>query len=546
MAVGNNFLEQLEKVRVNKKIITRSIRDLIGDFQSGKIVIPRYQRTFVWDSEKQNKFIESVFMDIPVPPLFFLEKFDEERDMTIFEIIDGVQRLTTIGHFINGTLKLSNLENLPDLNQSKFETLPSRISGIFCERQLSTIIIEKSTEGEIQFEVFGRLNMGSVSLNAQELRNCMFQGEFNDFLGTCSNHPTYRQLLEAFPKLKPPRDGRPDKNRMFDVELILRFFALYELYNAETNQYPSSRSDTLNDYMRQRKSNDPNISLSSENDLEKLLDKVVEMVKITFNNNQFKNFTVNTTKGKAGFSSQLNAAVFDVQMLGFADYELIDIQDKTELIYDSFLDLCSNNVDFIDSLKMGTNNQVNERMGIWKQRLNLVIENFSYYSQEFEQKKDLFKSNPICHASRQEIKILEEADYFEGKIYHKCYSPKRNRRDIRRETVNTSVNLYLSEEKLDFDNINDLIIFLIAYVADRISEDIHDINRLQSLQFIGESDLLLSQMTGIRRIKPFGNLKDSNGKSLYMAASGGRSEMIANLRQLISLFSFTKDFRISD
>jgi len=53
-------------------------------------------------------------------------------------------------------------------------------------------------------------------------------------------------------------------------------------------------------------------------------------------------------------------------------------------------------------------------------------------------------------------------------------------------------------------------------------------------------------MTGIRKIKRFGNLKDSNGKSLYMAASGGRSEMISNLRELISLFSFTKAFRISD
>jgi uncharacterized protein with ParB-like and HNH nuclease domain len=59
------------------------------DFQSAKIVIPVYQRTFVWDISKQCRFIESVFMDIPIPPLFFLEKFDEETDTTIFEI-EGV------------------------------------------------------------------------------------------------------------------------------------------------------------------------------------------------------------------------------------------------------------------------------------------------------------------------------------------------------------------------------------------------------------------------------------------------------------------------
>ena len=53
MAVGQNFLSQLKKVRVNKKTITRSIRDLMTDFQSAKIVIPAYQRTFVWDIYKQ-------------------------------------------------------------------------------------------------------------------------------------------------------------------------------------------------------------------------------------------------------------------------------------------------------------------------------------------------------------------------------------------------------------------------------------------------------------------------------------------------------------
>ena len=544
MAVGNNFSDQLRKVRVNKKIITRSIRDLVADFQSAKIVIPRYQRTFVWDLEKQYRFIESVFMDIPVPPLFFLEKFDEEKEITIFEIIDGVQRLTTIGNFINGVLKLSNLGNLPDLNQSTFQTLPPIISGLFYERQLSTIIIEDSTEPEIQFQVFGRLNMGSVSLNAQELRNCMFQGEFNDFLGACSKHPVYRNLLDPFPKLKPPREGKPDKNRMFDVELILRFFTLYDFYNKETNQYQESRVDNLNEYMRQRNADNP--SLSSKEDLEMLLDKAVKMVKMTFKNNHFKNFSVNSSKGKCGFSNLLNSAVFDVQMLGFCDYGISDIEDKTEVIYDSFLDLCSYNLDFTKSLTVSTNSQVNERMGIWKQKLNLIIENFGQYFKELEQKKNLFDHNPICNESGEEIETFEEADFFEGKIYHKCNSPKKNRKEVKRETINTTVSVCFSEEKLEFDNTTDLISFLVQHIEDGINSDRHDIDRLQSLQFIGESDELLSRMSGIKKIKSFGSLKSSNGKSLYIATSGSRNEIISNIRQLISLFSFTKSIRIAD
>jgi len=105
-------------------------------------------------------------------------------------------------------------------------TRPSSISSLFMEREIDTIIIQSGTDPEIQFEVFGRLNQGSVSLNPQELRNCMFHGIFNDFLINCSRNAIYRELLEPFSKFKTPKEGTADKNRMFDVELVLRFFCL--------------------------------------------------------------------------------------------------------------------------------------------------------------------------------------------------------------------------------------------------------------------------------------------------------------------------------
>ncbi|MBN3899136.1 MAG: DUF262 domain-containing protein [Nostoc sp. NOS(2021)] len=228
MPVEQDILIRLKKVRVVKNTITRTVRDLINDCDNKKIGIPTYQRTFVWDSAKQYRFIESIFMDIPIPPLFLLEKFSNETGEKIFEIIDGVQRITTLENFLKGTLKLAGLENLPELNQYTFLTLPPSISSLFWERQINIIIIESDTHPEIQFEVFGRLNNGSVSLNAQELRNCMFHGNFNDFLLKCRHIPIYREILEPFSKFNNVKEGKPDKNRMLDVELILRFFSLYE------------------------------------------------------------------------------------------------------------------------------------------------------------------------------------------------------------------------------------------------------------------------------------------------------------------------------
>jgi len=144
MAVGNDFSVRLKQVRVKKKTITRTIRDVIADLQSAKITIPSYQRTFVWETDKQCRFIESIFMDIPIPPLFLLEKFSDEASTTIFEIIDGVQRLTTLENFYGGKLRLSNLDTLSDLNQTTFPTLAVYFwRGKLISSLLKVILIQK-------------------------------------------------------------------------------------------------------------------------------------------------------------------------------------------------------------------------------------------------------------------------------------------------------------------------------------------------------------------------------------------------------------------
>jgi hypothetical protein len=112
----------------------------------------------------------------------------------------------------------------------------------------------------------------------------MFHGEFNDFLNHCSHFRLYRELLSPFSKFKPAKEGKPDPNRMLDVELILRFFAFYELYKPESNLYPEARSETLNDYMRLRTPNAdkkllPQVHLRANDELESLFNKVLEWLK---------------------------------------------------------------------------------------------------------------------------------------------------------------------------------------------------------------------------------------------------------------------------
>ena len=549
MVVGHDFSVRLKQVRVKKKTITRTIRDVIADLQSAKITIPSYQRTFVWETDKQCRFIESIFMDIPIPPLFLLEKFSDEASTTIFEIIDGVQRLTTLENFYGGKLRLSNLDTLADLNQTTFPTLPPNISGIFLEREINIIIIESDTHPEIQFEVFGRLNQGSVSLNAQELRNCMFHGAFNDFLiHDCSRKTQYKELLAQFPKFQVPKEGKPDKNRGLNVELILRFFALYEFYKPESNQYPDSRAEILNDYMRARIASEkdttayPNLKTTEE--LENLLDKVTRMVSLVFNGNHFKSFSVK--KDRAEFAPSLNQSIFDVQMLGLAEYEEEDIKDLIDVIYDSFLDLSTYDRNFIDAVSRSTNHKVSIRVGIWKNQLQKIIEDPTTYKQNLLKKQTSFANNPVCSATGNRLESFDEADYYGGKIYHKYNSPRTETvQSNTRKTHKTPISAHLEGSDYAFDDIHELIDFVLVFISERIQDSEFDIKRLASLECIGtNASLSAKSKHQLKKFKEVGVSLDN--KKLYFDVGGGRSEIKQFLQDLAGLFSFSGDFEIID
>ena len=552
MAIGNDFLANLRKAQVVKKTITRSVRDLITDFQTTKIVIPSYQRTFVWSNDKQCRFIESIFLQIPIPAIFLLEKIeDSENDNTgrvTFEVIDGVQRITTIANFVSGLLKLANLETLTDLNQAKFSQLPSSISSLFMEREIDTIIIQSGTDPEIQFEVFGRLNQGSVSLNAQELRNCMFHGIFNDFLIDCSRNNTYKELLEPFPKFNTPKEGKPDKNRMLDVELVLRFFCLYELFDSEANKYPEVRVETLNGYMRDKKSD----RFRSLEDLEEIFKKVIEMIKSVYFGNQFRNFL--RKKDQISFVSTLSQSVFEVQMLGFVDYDISQLRDKTEIIYETFLDMSSYDDSFSDAISKATGSRINERVIIWKNRLKDVLENSEKYYEKLDLKKRLFQSNPTCQGTGSIIESLEQADVLDGKLYHRCSLSendviKSDKKIGSRVTIKTRTRFYLDGSAYEANDVYEVVDQVLDIVRERIEGSSFDIERLSSLVFIDTHQELSKKCTKpektLKRFKPIKLEKQGSGV-LYFDASGGRNEVLSQLREIAKLFEFMKDFRIED
>lgn len=242
----DNVLEQLEKERrkVDFDTFDISVKELVSMASDGIIdVAPEYQRQFRWPKENQSKFIESVFLGIPVPSLFMAANKNGS-----WELVDGVQRLNSLIHFVgtkeqlskfklDDSLKLSELEILTELNGKPFSDLPQSLQLKFQLRPLKITTLSDKSDLKVRFDLFERLNTGGVKLTDQEIRACVYRGRFNDFLGQLAKEPDFKAVVNL------PRANEGDGTK---EELVLRFFA----YLYDRDSFVHSVVGFLNDYMQ--------------------------------------------------------------------------------------------------------------------------------------------------------------------------------------------------------------------------------------------------------------------------------------------------------
>jgi hypothetical protein len=208
-----------------------SLNTLKEQWDDETLIIPEFQREYVWDNAKASRLIESLLLNIPIPILFFSETQEAN-----YEVVDGHQRIRSIVRYFDNQFPLSGLRIQEEFRGIRFHQLPEREQRFLRTRVMRAIIIGVDSSPTMKFEVFERLNTGGLALNAQEIRNALNLGPFNDLLRNLETYPAFRAALG----LKRPR------KRMVDRELILRFFALRD-------RLPGYRTPLvrfLNDYMR--------------------------------------------------------------------------------------------------------------------------------------------------------------------------------------------------------------------------------------------------------------------------------------------------------
>lgn len=232
---------------VRTESLDMSVGEIIALHQQEELVIqPDFQRLFRWTWEQRSRLVESLLLELPIPSIFVIEK-----ESGVLELIDGLQRISSLLHFIDveslpleaEPLRLEGCDLVRELNGMTFEDLPLTLRLRLKRTGIRTVIIKRQSSQFLRYEMFKRLNTGGAKLSEQDIRNvnarmlgddgALFYGK----LVECASAGPFRDTIELLPTTA--LETRADE------ELVLRFFAAKNFRRA----FRGNIGDWLDAYM---------------------------------------------------------------------------------------------------------------------------------------------------------------------------------------------------------------------------------------------------------------------------------------------------------
>lgn len=343
---------------------------------------PDYQRDVVWNEKMMSKFIESLLLSIPIPTIFLAENDDDS-----LEVIDGQQRITSIFAFMRSELcekeienlpenlkrvkelKLKGLETLKQYNGKTYSELPE-LHNKFSNISIPVVIIKKDSSEDIKYDIFSRINSGSVKLNDQELLNVMYRGVLIDAINVVSQSELVDNTFGNRPVLK---------KRFGYNEILLRAVAMEcfisketwklievpiknkeRLGGKESKRYNGRLKLAILDYLKEYRDDK-----KESKRVKCFLNDAIEKVNIVFEKNAFKR--IYDSK-----STSINKTVSELQLVVLSrfDKELVERnKEKIKASFKEFLDTRDS-----DLFTKATNNTSNvEKRYDWGKILSHIL-----------------------------------------------------------------------------------------------------------------------------------------------------------------------------
>ncbi|WP_405330740.1 DUF262 domain-containing protein [Leeuwenhoekiella sp. LLG6367-2.1] len=317
------------------------VDSLMKRIQDKVIFIPPFQRQFVWSINEASKFIESLILGLPVPGIFL----SKEKDTNRLLVVDGQQRLMSLYYFYKGyfqstPFKLQNVQK--DLLGRSYATLKTSDRLRLDDSIIHATVVRQDEPDDSEssvYQIFERLNSGGRALKPQEIRACIYYGEFNELLGELVKSQSWRAIF-----------GKKPDIRLKEQELILRFFSL--LYNRENYEKPLK--GFLNAFMSEHQ----HLEKIPKEEFENTFKNTFDFIAITVGNKPFR------------IKRNLNLGAFDSISIGVAErLKSGKIKNKAEFV--EKYRLLTENEEFISVVQGGTSDEKNVIA-----RINMAIESF--------------------------------------------------------------------------------------------------------------------------------------------------------------------------
>jgi len=233
--IGSSGPQDLLKLEIDVREDPFPIVELVRKIEKGTLnLAPDFQRLEVWDVKKKSRFIESILLNYPLPPLYL-----NQQDSGVYLVVDGLQRTSSFFQFMKDKYALQGLETLKWLNTKKFSDLEPIIQARIEDRKLNCYILKPSVPLGVVYDIFNRINTGGMALNRQEIRQALHQGPAIALLKNLVAQEPFSEWLGK--RLNP--------KRMIDQEAVLRCIAFARIDGLKF--YKGNPDKFLNDTLKQ-------------------------------------------------------------------------------------------------------------------------------------------------------------------------------------------------------------------------------------------------------------------------------------------------------